>query len=248
MRSQRLTKRIPVLLCVTQLKLPSTVMSKRKKTLMCRGCNDSVVVKVLTHGHLYRETLTENKFGNEEAVAGAHLKITFDHPEVSEDNTAQLRSFYDILHVAVSTLKSLIYEHDLAPTGNLRRAVQKLPERVKTRWGEKRVEMLPKTTTLDNGTESSSLKTTVNANGETVRAPIVCPVCSHAHIVEDCAEFKGLNVDKRAQLAKENLLCFRCPNSNEHQARQCSERRSCEVENCPKHHYLLIHGAAAVFV
>ena len=72
MRSQRLTKRIPVLLCVTQLKLPRTVMSKRKKTWMCRGCNDSVVVKVLTNGHLYSEALTEKNFGNEEAVAGAY--------------------------------------------------------------------------------------------------------------------------------------------------------------------------------
>ena len=66
--------------------------------------------------------------------------------------------------------------------------------------------------------------------------------------MEDCPEFKGLNVDKWAQRAKENLLCFCCLNSNEHQARQCSERRSCGVDNCPEHHHPLIHGAAPVFV
>ena len=75
-------------------------------------------------------------------------RIIFDRPEVSEDSIAQLRSFYNTLHVAVSTLNSLSYEHDLASADNLRRAVQKLPERVKTRWGEKTVEMLPKKTTL----------------------------------------------------------------------------------------------------
>ena len=75
-------------------------------------------------------------------------RIIFDHPEVSEDNFAKLRSVYNTLHVAVSTLKSLSCEHDLAAMDNLRRAVQKLPERVKTRWGEKTVEMLPKKTTL----------------------------------------------------------------------------------------------------
>ena len=147
------------------------------------------------------------------------------------------------MHVAVSTLKSLSYEHDLAATDNLRRAVQKLPETVKTRWGEKRVETLPKKTTLAdldvwlrervraksmisdqalrnngskrvttrppfrrrngrdppprndlNGTEISALTTTVNASRETPRALVVCPVCSHAHKVEDCPEFKGLNI------------------------------------------------------
>ena len=60
----------------------------------------------------------------------------------------RLRSFYNTLHVAVSTLKSLSYEYDLAATDNLRRAVQKLPETMETRWGEKRVETLPKKTTL----------------------------------------------------------------------------------------------------
>ena len=40
-------------------------------------------------------------------------------------------------------------------------------------------------------------------------------------------------------------MCFRCLSSNEHQA---SERISSEVDNCPKHHHPLIHGAAPVFV
>ena len=186
------------------------------------------------------------------------------------------RSLKITLHVAVSTLKSLSYEHDLAATDNLRRAVQKLPETVKTRWGEKRVETLPKKTTsadLDewlrervrtksmisdqalrnngpkrvttrpsfrrrkgrdppprndlNGTEISALTTTVNANRETPRAPIVCPVSSHAHKVEDSLEFKGF---WRTQRAKENRLCFRCLSSKEHQARQCTERRSCGAD------------------
>jgi len=64
--------------------------------------------------------------------------------------------------------------------------------------------------------------------------------------VEDCPDFKGLNVNQRAQRAKENRLCFRCLSSNEHQAKQCSERRSCGVDNCPKQHQPLIHGAAPV--
>ena len=49
---------------------------------------------MLTHGHLYREALKEleEQFGSEESVAGAYLKTIFDHPEVCDDNFAQLRS------------------------------------------------------------------------------------------------------------------------------------------------------------
>ena len=105
---------------------------------------------MLTHRHLYLEARKEleEQFGNDEAVAGAYLKTIYDHPEVSEDNFAQLRSFCNTLDVAVSTLKSLSYEHDPAATDNLKRAVQKLSETVKTRWEEKRVETLAKKTTL----------------------------------------------------------------------------------------------------
>ena len=253
---------------------------------------------MLTHGHLYREALKEleEQFGNEESVAGAYLKTIFDHPIVCEDNFAQLRSFYNTLHVAVSTLKSLGYEHDLAATDNLRRAVQKLPETIKTRWGEKRVEMLSKTATLADldkwlrervraksmisdqtlnssqtkempkqgygrrnnrnrppkdetkGAEFSTLTTTVSGKREVTRPPVKCPVCSQVHKVEDCPDFKNLDVDQRAQRAKEKSLCFRCLNSSEHRAKQCTERRGCGVDNCPKHHHPLIHGAAPVFV
>ena len=114
-----------------------------KKTHLQRpldGNAEKAICGMLTHGRLYREALKEleEHFGNEETVAGAYLKTIFD-------NFAQLRSFHNTLHVA---LESLSYEHDLAATYNLRRAVQKLPETVKTRWGEKRVETLPKKTTL----------------------------------------------------------------------------------------------------
>ena len=89
---------------------------------------------MLTHGHLNREALKEleEQFDSEESVAPAYLKTIFDHSEVCEDNFGQLRPFYNTLHTAVSTLKSLNYEHDLAARDNLRQTVQKLPETLKS--------------------------------------------------------------------------------------------------------------------
>lgn len=98
------------------------------------------------------------------------------------------------------------------------------------------------------GAEFSTLTTRVDGNREPARTPVNCPVCSQAHKVEDCPDFKRLNVDQCAQCAKEKNLCFRCLSSSEHRAKECSVRRGCGVDDCLKHHHPLIHGAAPVFV
>ena len=98
------------------------------------------------------------------------------------------------------------------------------------------------------GAEFSTLTTRVNGNREPTRPLVNCPVCSQAHKVEDCPDFKRLDVDQRAQCAKEKNLCFRCLSSSEHRAKECSVRRGCGVDGCLKRHHPLIHGAAPVFV
>ena len=57
-----------------------------------------------------------------------------------------------------------------------------------------------------------------------------------------------MDVNQGAQRAKERRLCFRCLNSSKHRARQCNEKGRCGVENCPKYHHPLIHGAAPFLV
>ena len=87
---------------------------------------------MLNHGHLYKAALTEleEQFGNEELVAGAFMRTVLDHPIV-EGDTIQLRSLYNTLHNAVTTMKSLGYSHDLASSTNTRAALQKLPDSLK---------------------------------------------------------------------------------------------------------------------
>ena len=98
---------------------------------------------MLNYGHLYKAALTEleEQFGNEELVAGAFMKTILDHPIVVEGDTIQLRSLYYTIHNALATMKSLGYSHDLASSTNARAALQKLPDSLKEKWGEKKVEM-----------------------------------------------------------------------------------------------------------
>ena len=100
---------------------------------------------MLNHGHLYKAALTEleEQFGNEVLVAGAFMKTAFDHSVVVEGDVAQLRSFYNTLHNAVATMKSLGYSHDLMSSTNTRAVLQKLPDPLKEKWGERKIEMQP---------------------------------------------------------------------------------------------------------
>ena len=57
-----------------------------------------------------------------------------------------------------------------------------------------------------------------------------------------------MDVNQRAQFGKEKRLCFSCFESADHQSRDCSRKKRCDVEGCNKYHHTLIHGAAPVFV
>ena len=43
-------------------------------------------------------------------------------------------------------------------------------------------------------------------------------------------------------------MCFSCFESADHQSRDCSRKKRCDVEGCSKYHHPLIQGAALVFV
>ena len=53
-----------------------------------------------------------------------------------------------MLHIAVETLKGLSYKIDLEATDNVRHAVRKLPNSLKVRWGERKIEISPKVPSL----------------------------------------------------------------------------------------------------
>ena len=70
------------------------------------------------------------------------------HVIVCEGDVTQLCSFYSTLHNAVAMTKSLGYSLDLASSTNTRAALQKLPDRLKEKWRERKIEIHPTIPTL----------------------------------------------------------------------------------------------------
>ena len=62
---------------------------------------------------------------------------------VVEGDKAELRSFYNNLQNAVATMKSLGYSHNLMSETNTCAVLQKLPDPLKEKWGEKKIAMQP---------------------------------------------------------------------------------------------------------
>jgi len=213
------------------------------------GDAKKLISGMLNHGHMYKTALTEleEHFGNEEAVARAYLRTIFDHPRVTDDNFLALRSFYNTLHVAVSTLNNLNYSNDLAATDNLRRAVGKLPESLKQQWGERKVEMMPRRSTLvdfdewlrarvrakaavaDNPTRGQAR---TNASGR-LNQPAASKGRSNANVYQPRASLLTTNVNKRnASSAEEPKTTV--PTSNASPSnRQSKDTKTYNSEECP---------------
>ena len=75
-----------------------------------------------------------------------------------------------------------------------------------------------------------------------------CLVCDNKYPIEKCEKFLAMDVNGRARLGKEKKLCFSCFESADHQSRDCTRTKRCDIEDCGKYHHPLIHGAAPVFV
>ena len=72
-------------------------------------------------------------------------------------------------------------------------------------------------------------------------------ICDKKHAIEKCDKFLAMDVNQTAQLGKEKKLYFCCFESVDHQSRDCTRKRRCDMQGCNKHHYPLIHDAAPVF-
>ena len=94
----------------------------------------------------------------------------------------------------------------------------------------------------------STLATGAMTGKQTPPTSKTCLVCDNKHPVEKCEKFLAMDVNQRAQLGKEKRLCFSCFESADHQFRNCTRKKRCDMEGCGKYHHPLIHGAAPVFV
>lgn len=70
----------------------------------------------------------------------------------------------------------------------------------------------------------------------------VCPLCSHGHTLFGCSQFKGLKVEDRIKITRDNNLCYNSLRPG-HYSAKCKLTRTCSVPGCDRKHTKFLHEA-----
>ena len=87
-------------------------------------------------GSMYPQALKtlERKFGQPQAVVGAHLDKLSNYPAVKMHSSESIVSYASVITSLVSVFQSLCYDSDLRSASLLNQAVSKLPPNLKEGW------------------------------------------------------------------------------------------------------------------
>ncbi|XP_039176794.1 uncharacterized protein LOC120297805 [Crotalus tigris] len=64
---------------------------------------------------------------------------------------------------------------------------------------------------------------------------LTCPIHKFSHSLNDCREFRKKSLDDRKTLLKENRICFKCCDSMDHIAKDCTADVKCHLCNSDRH-------------
>ena len=76
------------------------------------------------------------EYGHDIVVSEAHVDKLLALPAVKSNDPAGLKKFSNELHGAVSALIHSKHVHELNSTGTLKLLLQKLPNGIRTKWGQ----------------------------------------------------------------------------------------------------------------
>ncbi|XP_064627878.1 uncharacterized protein LOC135487738 [Lineus longissimus] len=95
----------------------------------------------------------------------------------------------------------------------------------------------------DNYKKKKSFFTSGSAGAAKPEFKRDCPLssCQEQHGIWSCDKFKGLEIDKRWDMAKELKLCYRCLANSNHRGVDCKRSRVCGIEGCKETHNRLLH-------
>ncbi len=209
-------------------------------------------------------TRLEQRYGRPEFVVQALVEIARKTPTPSEGRLSTIVDYAGAINNLVTTIETLRIPAYLNNPQLMQELVEKLPDALKLQWGMKSVELGSSTLVhfaewVDRVAEAASRVITPKLNfkerkednfhaavEETSSSSRCCTVCQKEdHSASNCERFKGMKVDDRWKLAKDNSLCFRCLGKN-HSIKECRVKWTCKAEGCTKRHHTMLHGQVPV--
>ncbi|XP_051171033.1 uncharacterized protein LOC127287923 [Leptopilina boulardi] len=206
--------------------------------------------------------LTE-RYNNKRVIAQKHVKTLMEIPNISKESTSELRKLLDTVRSHLRSLKSLgepvehwdtllIYVITAKTDRNSHREWEKsitttdMPQmKIFLEFLEQRCQILqvtsinvtPNNQNQANGLGKSQNNTQKKQSFMTSKKPVSCLICKETHKIYECEKFKGMTVKERANVIKENRVCFNCLNSG-HRNNEC---KWSGCKKCGQKHNTLLH-------
>ena len=185
---------------------------------------------------------------------------------MGNDDLRGLSDLYYAINDCLVTLKQLNYTADLQSSDTLRQAVQRLPQRLHTKWAERslvirryeepslqhlgrwlqdRLMAQKEAYMPDHQTPRKKKEDPLSVSSHsTTVATRTCRLCSSDHGFWKCPKYKALPPNERAEMVKELKVCTNCFNDG-HQVAECTSPISCFESGCGKRHHTTLHEVYA---
>lgn len=202
-------------------------------------------------------TTLSNRFGRSEYIIETLLEKVRTFQTFKDDNFDQIISFANNIQNIVATIETLGNNGYLNNSSLRNELMSKLPVQLKMKWAEhiqfvedpnlvdfsnwlqnistyiSRI-YVPKNNEKQKQSENKNKKieTVLNTNNEKAK---------HEKIdLEQCQDFKKLDVDARWKYVTENNLCFSCLKPG-HITFRCRKKKKCNVNGCKRIHHTFLH-------
>jgi len=206
------------------------------------------------------KTVLKELFGSNYQVSRAVIEECTTGPPIKGHDKDGMRKLVVAMTRAEITIQESGDSGDLSASSHLVKIYQRLPKHLQHRWNDKVVELQEKgkrpqfehlrkliehyVKSQDNEYASSvsvkkpaeskqSAKTVLSINESKM-----CVICKQDHYLNQCDNFRGMNLKERHEVVMKNQLCRNCLHSG-HISTKC--KRSSLCKKCPHKHNDLLH-------
>ena len=225
-------------------------------------------------GYMQAREALDKRYGKKHKVLRAHIETLTKGKPLRVGCKGDLFRFLEDLNITQVTLESMGRAGELDTNDTMQKLVLRLPIGLRHKWVSKSVQILKAKgregcfsefrSFLEDISEEYDSMYSAEALGEEVgkhkdRSPPnkdrsvnytsqtnkACVQCGNGcRAVEDCPEFKKLNVRQRLAAVRTHQLCLFCLKAG-HMVRACRKASKCTVPNCKFTHHNLLHEWAS---
>ncbi|XP_067621618.1 uncharacterized protein [Eurosta solidaginis] len=239
------------------IRLQKAIKGKAREVVECLLIHSNNVPKVI-------DVLGE-RFGRPEQLVKSQITRVRSCAPIPENRLDMLVPFATKVQNVTTFLEAAGCEHLLANPTLMEELLFKLPTSRRLEWTRHAINITPKATICHFSEWIQELARVVNITclnstqetrpvqrsnegrmkffhvGTNGKQAVSCELCTEAHHIEECSQFKTMDVESRWKVVRNRRLCFNCLRRG-HRSNMCGKEQQCSAPNCAKKVHVLLHA------